>query len=326
MTERVVRIGRDRTLIGVVSEPPEGLCEHAVLLLNAGLIHRIGPNRLYVDFARRFAHHGALACRFDFAGIGDSPATTTPRASFRIEAALQVSEVMDTLANDYGVRTFSVLGICSGGEVAAEAAARDARITAAVIVNSALVDDVTYYRRLSEFRRTNARRLYLRKILSVGSWKRLIGGKSHLWSRLSAAARRRLRPSARGLRPETSTGDEVFGASQIGNEVQSVNWAAILAHKCRLSIIHAESSVNLDAFRAAGCAPRSPLIAERVLPMIDHGFTALSSHEQLFDAALRHLMPEFNARSIAPVDSPTRGEQRRSVVSALAGTFSGEIE
>src|SRR5205823_1145017 len=68
--------GRGRNLVGVVTRPTRLRADlPAVLLLNAGNIHRVGPNRIYVRAARSIAARGGLVCRFDFAGLGDSIAS-----------------------------------------------------------------------------------------------------------------------------------------------------------------------------------------------------------------------------------------------------------
>src|SRR6185312_12807504 len=43
-----------------------------VILLNAGAVGQIGPNRLHVVLARRLAAAGDLVLRLDVSGIGDS--------------------------------------------------------------------------------------------------------------------------------------------------------------------------------------------------------------------------------------------------------------
>ena len=61
---------------GLVSLPPGGRSSVAVVLLNAGLIHRSGPFRLYTRLARKLAKSGYIVLRFDLPGIGDAPMTT----------------------------------------------------------------------------------------------------------------------------------------------------------------------------------------------------------------------------------------------------------
>ena len=74
MTEEAQLLGKDRDLVGVVTHPADVEVDKsspAFLLLNAGSVHHVGPNRLYVKIARRLASLGFVALRFDFAGVGD---------------------------------------------------------------------------------------------------------------------------------------------------------------------------------------------------------------------------------------------------------------
>lgn len=100
MKEKALLFGKTRSLVGVLTDP-----EHAesaakrpgVIILNSGLLPKIGPNRLHVKIARRLAAAGFVAMRFDFSGIGDS----LPRKdgmSFARSAIVETQEAMDLLA------------------------------------------------------------------------------------------------------------------------------------------------------------------------------------------------------------------------------------
>ena len=58
MTEEAVLFGTTQSLVGILSQPPREEAPRglpAVILLNAGIVHRVGPNRLYVRMARELA-------------------------------------------------------------------------------------------------------------------------------------------------------------------------------------------------------------------------------------------------------------------------------
>ena len=79
MTEEVCRFGDRKSLVGIVTlpeRPDHGQDLPAIILLNAGLAHRVGPQRLYVKMARHMASQGFAVLRFDFSGIGDSEPRT----------------------------------------------------------------------------------------------------------------------------------------------------------------------------------------------------------------------------------------------------------
>src|SRR5215472_19382863 len=75
MTEEAVQFGSLRSLAGIVSSTSEkNEDKPGVILLNPGIVHRVGPGRIYVKIARALAAKGFVVLRFDFSGIGDSAA------------------------------------------------------------------------------------------------------------------------------------------------------------------------------------------------------------------------------------------------------------
>jgi dienelactone hydrolase len=107
----------------------------AIVLLNAGLVHRVGPNRLYVTLARRLAEMGHPALRVDLSGIGDSP----PRSDhlpFDQSSVEEAIAAMDLLAAACDSSRFVLAGICSGADVALLAAARDRRVVGVAAINA----------------------------------------------------------------------------------------------------------------------------------------------------------------------------------------------
>jgi alpha-beta hydrolase superfamily lysophospholipase len=121
IVERAVHLGPSG-LFGIVSEPRSGTAPGPVVtFLNAGLLHHVGPARLWVELARRFAGAGMRTVRFDLSGLGDSPVRPGQRAHFSYpkEAIDDIAEVLDELTN--GDRHDSVLvGLCAGAYHAIE--------------------------------------------------------------------------------------------------------------------------------------------------------------------------------------------------------------
>lgn len=106
--------GEGRRLMGVITPAVGG--KHpplACLLLNAGVIHRIGPHRINVKLARALAAVGVTSIRFDLSGLGDSRAATSA-ADFRGQAVTDMQAAMDHLERTRGIRRFMLMGICSG--------------------------------------------------------------------------------------------------------------------------------------------------------------------------------------------------------------------
>lgn len=165
MKETTLLTGRSRTLVAVLSHPPSFdpvRPPPAVLLLNAGFQHHVGPHGIYVHLARKLAELGFLAVRFDFSGLGDSPARTDnapPQESHLTEAR----EVMDDLAARFGCTDFASLGLCSGARESLRLALVDPRLRGALLLNPVdhLHDD-TDVELTSLLRARSLRRHYLR--------------------------------------------------------------------------------------------------------------------------------------------------------------------
>jgi pimeloyl-ACP methyl ester carboxylesterase len=137
MTEQALLIGKTQPLVAVITAPDAGAApteKPAVLLLNAGIVHHIGPGRWAVRLARRLAERGHLVVRFDHAGLGDSDARNDG-LPFAESSLLEVREVMDYLRANNGAQSFIAIGLCSGASTAVLTAQQDERIVGAVLIN-----------------------------------------------------------------------------------------------------------------------------------------------------------------------------------------------
>jgi pimeloyl-ACP methyl ester carboxylesterase len=129
MKEKAIQFGASGNLTGVMCEPGGAVAGQrpGVVLLNSGILHRVGACRLHVRIARALAAEGFTSLRFDFSGIGDSE----PRQDalpFEESAPLEVIDAMDHLARVKGSTSFILAGLCSGADAAFHTAARDARV------------------------------------------------------------------------------------------------------------------------------------------------------------------------------------------------------
>lgn len=163
--EKAVRVGKETPLMAIVTEPVAGTppSGHGVVLLNAGLLHRVGPSRLNVQIARGLAPLGHSCVRFDFSGIGDSEARRDGLA-FERSSVLEVQDAMAALAAR-GAREFTLVGLCSGADAAFLAALADARVTGLVMMDPWIYHTARY--RLHH---------YLPKVLDATSWRNLLSG------------------------------------------------------------------------------------------------------------------------------------------------------
>lgn len=127
MREVALSLGPGKNLVSVLTEASLPRKPIAVVLLNAGVVHRIGPHRIGVKLARSLARCGYTVVRFDASGVGDSrPARDS--ASFKEQATLDVRAVMDFLQREHGLTSVALFGICAGATNAYQAALVDDRV------------------------------------------------------------------------------------------------------------------------------------------------------------------------------------------------------
>lgn len=134
MNESVFQLGPEQNLVGVWTDPAGAARPLAVLMLNAGVIYRIGAHRTSVKLARHLASAGFRCARFDLCGVGDSRA---PRGAsdFRTQAVRDIRAVMDGFEARHGPHAFALVGICSGAAHAQATALVDARVRGVFLID-----------------------------------------------------------------------------------------------------------------------------------------------------------------------------------------------
>jgi pimeloyl-ACP methyl ester carboxylesterase len=173
LRETAVFVDRpDGRLFGVLAEPvgnSTGLC---AVLLNAGPQRHTGPNRMWVEIARRWAARGVPTLRIDLAGIGDSDGDATALvrvASLYVPAYVQQARAALDMLGARGLpERFLLLGLCAGAYWSMHAALQDERVTGIVMLNPrAMIWDEWVY----TVRRTRDLR---ERLLLASTWRRIL--------------------------------------------------------------------------------------------------------------------------------------------------------
>lgn len=171
MNEQAILFGGANSLVGIITEPQGGTDrghKPNVILLNAGLLHRIGPNRTYVKLIRRLAGLGYTGLRFDLSGIGDSRAATDghsePDSRLR-----DIRDAMDMMAAKTGEDRFILGGLCDGAVSSFAAAAHDPRVVGVVLIDAFRYKTRGYYLRR-----------YRDRFFRARSWLNLLTGEHPL--------------------------------------------------------------------------------------------------------------------------------------------------
>ncbi len=138
--ETPIRIPRPAgDLFGILAEPLDAPVSLCAIWLNAGPVRRIGPNRMWVETARRWAVLGVPTFRVDLAAIGDAEGDARElldvESYYTAEYLQQVRLVLDTLQARGLPARFLLGGLCAGGYWALRVAQEDTRVSAAVALN-----------------------------------------------------------------------------------------------------------------------------------------------------------------------------------------------
>lgn len=173
-------------LFGILTSPaaaaPPGA--PAVLMLNSGSVHLIGPNRLWVRLARRWAAQGMTVLRIDLSGIGDSPARPgqDENVVYSASAKADIAAALAHLKTTVGAGDCHLLGLCSGGYHALKAAVAGLDIASSVVINP-----LTYFWQdgstpsdVKEYEVVELTAKYRSKLLTAEPWLRLVRGDLHL--------------------------------------------------------------------------------------------------------------------------------------------------
>ncbi len=308
--ERPVFFGGERRLFGVLASPPPDSARAelpAIILLNAGTVHRVGSHRLYVPLARRWAALGFHVLRVDLSGIGDSPVPAGGRENLTYprDGLDDVRAAMDFLAGATASGTFILAGLCSGGDIAFQLGFREPRVAGAIMMNprTFLVNDLAM---VDSYERA---RWYQQSVTRTDSWRKLLRGDVNVARALRLAApkvkdlmvnraRRAVTNLLGAVRPAASTGDrrretDVPFCLRAMAERGVDTYLFVTEHDPGVDYVDANYG---PAMRALTMLPN---FRRTDLRGTDHTFTARWAQEQVGDLVTEHLTRRYLAARAA---------------------------
>jgi pimeloyl-ACP methyl ester carboxylesterase len=125
-----------------ITSPRHGKELPVFVLLNSGLLHRVGPRRLYVLLARGLSQLGFASLRIDLAGTGDS----TKRSGLTHEQSVvtDFEQIMSILETRLGQVPIVLVGLCSGADNAIKLTLRQPRVVAMILLDPACWRDAGF--------------------------------------------------------------------------------------------------------------------------------------------------------------------------------------
>ncbi|PHS19901.1 MAG: hypothetical protein COA86_03900 [Kangiella sp.] len=135
MNEKIIQFGDSQNLIGVLSSPDIIQKDKPIFIfVNSGLLHRVGPFRIYVATARELANQKFTSLRMDLSGKGDS-LTKHNSLSLKENTNQDIIDAMDYLQESTGISQFVVCGICTGADNSYEIAFNDERVKGVIPID-----------------------------------------------------------------------------------------------------------------------------------------------------------------------------------------------
>ncbi len=179
IAERAVLLGPRQSLAGIVTRPTaaaSAIGAPAVVILNTGIIHRVGPHRLFVLLARALAQTGLTVLRFDFSGIGDSDPRADGRAPLD-SCMADIRDALDWLDQDCNPSRVILVGLCSGADHAVLYGHTDPRVAGLVLMDPTIPATAMFYMQ------------YIgQRMVRLRNWISVIRGRSNLLRVLVAHA------------------------------------------------------------------------------------------------------------------------------------------
>ncbi len=295
--EEPIAFGSDDRLFGVISSParPAAKARPAVLLLNAGTVHHVGPNRNWVTIARALAAAGFTALRLDLSGIGESDAAPgePENQAYGAFPVPDVRAAMAALRERCGAERFVVAGLCAGAHNAFHAA-----LAAPAIAEAILINPVTFYWKPGMSLELRPARVYTQTerykqgLFKKETWSRALRGEIDL-RRVARTIARRAADVAR------AKGERLLrrvGVSVAADDLER-DLDRLAARGIFTCLVFGAGEPGLDHVRMhaprALSQPESPLHRTVIIDGPDHTFTPIWAQRRLVETLVDHLRRRY---------------------------------
>jgi len=190
------------SLQGLLHRPAVAIepATRGVLVVVGGPQYRVGSHRQFLLLARQLASAGIPVLRFDYRGMGDSPAGLRgfQHIDEDISAALSAFQQQQPQLTE-----FVLWGLCDGATAGLKFAARDSRVSGLVLLNPWVHSE-------KGAARVQLQHYYWRRLYSAAFWRGLVGGRVDipaalvsLWSLFGKARSQSTTPQSKNPLEET---------------------------------------------------------------------------------------------------------------------------
>jgi alpha-beta hydrolase superfamily lysophospholipase len=184
--EQPILLRTDPLLFGIATHPAKNeVRRRGVILLNSGGDHHVGPRRMHVWLARRWARRGYVVMRMDISGLGDSAAQPGESRNelFPAAAVDDIRVAVDYMVERFALHDVTLVGMCSGASHAVRAGMEGVRIDRVLAINPLVffwengldVNDV------QPWEVVHKPAAYMGQVFSLKAWRRLLFGDVSVW-------------------------------------------------------------------------------------------------------------------------------------------------
>jgi predicted ATP-grasp superfamily ATP-dependent carboligase/alpha/beta superfamily hydrolase len=269
-----------------------------IVMFNAGVVHRVGPNRLYTLLARNIAALGFPVFRCDIEGIGDSVLRVPGRENHPYpNGAMQDADVILTFLRDrFGAKQFILMGLCSGAYLSYMTAVSQNTHPIAELI---LINPLTFQWTEGDSLDTdNFRKVayYRGSMRNSNSWIKLLRGQVNVFnvgkivlSHLQTQFKSRARALIEHIYPKAG--------SVLANQLRS-----LYLRKRRVSLFISSSDPGWDmvaagARQAANKGIKRGDLSVQFIADADHTFSNEAARLRLVTCMRTHLQQRFKSAS-----------------------------
>ncbi|MBX3231222.1 MAG: GNAT family N-acetyltransferase [Labilithrix sp.] len=298
--EESIRFGVADALFGILCEPIDQELSRGkplIIFTNTAGNYRIGPNRMYVEMARKLAGLGIASVRMDVSGIGDSTIYEQEELNhpYGDQLAKDVRSCVAYFTQRGRAKRFGVAGLCSGAFVAYHAALQEPLIESITLINpQTFVWEAGMSLEVNALSRRDAAEYYKRRMFSKEAWAKLLKGgvdPRHAFGavkgRVADAARSGIAKAKAAMPGAASRGSELARAfdalCERGVDVHIV----FAANDPGIVNLHEKLGASLRALE------KRPNFKVDTIEGPDHSFTPLWAQEELDKVLVGHLTSRY---------------------------------
>lgn len=282
MTKTIVNYGNNGHLTGVLMQPNDANNNlPLIMFINAGVVYRIGPNRIYYKIAEHLTQIGFTTFRFDFSGIGDSEMSEDLTQSFDDYQLNETKESIDFILGKTGKKKCILIGICSGADIAYQMSLYDDRVNGIIPINGSYYSKSYFNYQYPKAKNQIAVNYYKKYWFHYNRLLKVIKGQSNILKNVKKVF----------FNKNTKGKTDLLKFSKN-------DWGKILSIRINTLLVFSEGSVffelfKLDLFNEIKSSNVQNNLSIEIVKNTDHVFTTISSQDYLTNLITQWLKTNY---------------------------------